>query len=103
MTPAEKLPISSAELLGLSKSIRQACQSLAISQDELAERCSLHRLYVCDGGRRNLSFLSLVAVARGLGLTVLELVRVVEVGGWPESERAPAAASRTVTSVRRKV
>lgn len=52
-----------------------------ISQEELAFRCELHRTYLSDveRGARNLSFNSILAIARGLGLTVSELTCNVEI------------------------
>jgi len=63
------------DLLLLGVTIRRMRQSLRISQEELAERCGLHRTYLSDveRGQRNLSFLALLSIARGLGLTVPEL------------------------------
>ena len=71
------------ELLALGGNIRRLRQKLTISQEELAQRCALHRTYMSDVERvnRNLSFLSLLAVARGLGVTIAELTRNVETGG----------------------
>lgn len=63
------------ELVALGRNIRKARKILKISQEELAFRCELHRTYLSDieRGVRNLSFSSLVALARGLGSTVSEL------------------------------
>ena len=63
------------ELVALGRNIRNARKILKISQEELAFRCELHRTYLSDieRGVRNLSFSSLVAIARGLGSTVSEL------------------------------
>ena len=71
------------ELLALGENIRRLRQSLKTSQEELAEKCGLHRTYLSDleRGNRNLSFLSLLAVARGLGITIWELTRNIETGG----------------------
>ena len=71
------------ELLALGENIRRLRRSLKISQEKLAEKCGLHRTYLSDleRGNRNLSFLSLSAVARGLGLTISELTRNIETGG----------------------
>ena len=71
------------ELLALGENIRRLRRSLKISQEKLAGKCELHRTYLSDveRGNRNLSFLSLLAVARGLGLTISELTRNVETGG----------------------
>lgn len=68
------------ELKALGRNIRQARYRLHISQEELSQRSGLHRTYVCDVelGNRNITFYSLVAMARGLGLTVSDLTRNVE-------------------------
>ena len=71
------------ELRALGENIRRFRQTLKISQEELAARCELHRTYLSDveRGNRNLSFFSLLAVARGLGLSISELTRNIEAGG----------------------
>lgn len=63
------------DLLLLGVTIRRFRQGLHISQEELAERAGLHRTYLSDveRGNRNLSFLSLRSIARGLGITLSEL------------------------------
>ncbi len=65
------------ELLALGRNIRKARKLLNISQEELAFRCELHRTYLSDieRGVRNLSFSSLVSLARGLGSSVSELTQ----------------------------
>jgi transcriptional regulator with XRE-family HTH domain len=65
------------ELAVLGENIRGARRALNISQEELAFRCGLHRTYLSDieRGARNLSFASLLAVARGLGSTVSQLTQ----------------------------
>jgi transcriptional regulator with XRE-family HTH domain len=71
------------ELQALGESIRRLRRSLKMSQEKLAERCGLHRTYLSDveRGNRNLSFLSLLAVARGLDSTISELSRDIRTGG----------------------
>jgi transcriptional regulator with XRE-family HTH domain len=68
------------ELLALGQNIRQMRRNLKISQEELAFRCGLHRTYLSDieRGARNLSLISLLMVARGLGSTVSELTRNID-------------------------
>jgi transcriptional regulator with XRE-family HTH domain len=71
------------DLLVLGKNIRHFRRSLKISQEQLAGRCGLHRSYLSDveRGSRNPSFLTLWAVARGMGLTVSELTRDLATDG----------------------
>ena len=46
------------------------------SQEELAERCGLHRTYVgaIERGERNLALLNIRKIARAFGLTLSKLV-----------------------------
>jgi transcriptional regulator with XRE-family HTH domain len=48
-----------------------------MSQEKFAEKCGIHRTYVSDveRGSRNPSFLTLLAIAHGLGVTISELTR----------------------------
>jgi transcriptional regulator with XRE-family HTH domain len=74
-----------AELLDLGQNIRRLRRSLKMSQEKLAEKSGLHRTYLSDveRGSRNPSFLTLLAVARGLGVTLSELTRDLETGVSP--------------------
>ena len=74
-----------SELLTLGENIRRARRKLNISQEALAERCGLHRTYVCDieRGARNVSFGSLLKLAQGLKTNISELMRNVETGLRP--------------------
>lgn len=69
------------ELSFLGRNIAHHRRMQKISQEELAFRCELHRTYLSDveRGARNLSFNSILAIARGLGLTVSELTCNVEI------------------------
>jgi transcriptional regulator with XRE-family HTH domain len=69
------------ELPALGAQIRRLRRELSISQEELARRSTLHRTYLSDleRGSRNPSFLSLLALARGLGLNISELVSNLDV------------------------
>ena len=70
------------ELAILGKNVRRFRQNREISQEALANECGLHRTYVSDveRGARNVSFYSLLKLARGLGTTISELTRNVESG-----------------------
>jgi transcriptional regulator with XRE-family HTH domain len=70
-----------AALRNLGETVRRLRTKQGISQEEFADRCDFHRTYVSDveRGTRNLSFSTLLAVARGLGLTVSELTLGVQV------------------------
>lgn len=72
-----KVTLIKNELVLLGRNIRTARRDLEISQEELAGRSNVHRTYLSDveSGRRNPSFFSLLAIARGLGLTVSEVTR----------------------------
>lgn len=54
--------------------VRVRClrEILAISQEELAFRCSLHRNYISDveRGKRNVSLKAIYQIAQGLNVTV---------------------------------
>ena len=80
------------ELVALGRNIRKARKILNISQEELAFRCELHRTYLSDieRGVRNLSFSSLVALARGLGSTVSELTQ--DIGNHLDRVGQPGSA-----------
>jgi len=69
------------ELSALGRNIARHRRMQEISQEELSFRCDLHRTYLSDveRGARNLSFNSILVIARGLGLTVSELTRDVEI------------------------
>jgi transcriptional regulator with XRE-family HTH domain len=67
------------ELAKLGENIRRLRQSLKVSQDAFADRCGLHRTYLSDieRGARNVSFGSLLKLARGSRTTISELMRGV--------------------------
>jgi len=70
----------SVEITNFGANVRKARQNRKISQEALAELCDLHRTYICDieRGARNLSLLSIVKIARALGVTTSELTVNVE-------------------------
>jgi transcriptional regulator with XRE-family HTH domain len=68
------------ELTALGGAIRRARKTRNISQMNLGEICGLHRTYICDveRGARNVTFLSLMKLARALGATVSDIIRDAE-------------------------
>jgi transcriptional regulator with XRE-family HTH domain len=74
--------MTNGELAILGCTVRRLRRNLKISQEALAEKCGLHRTYVCgiEGGVRNVSFSSLLRLAQGLDTTVSELTQNVEAG-----------------------
>jgi transcriptional regulator with XRE-family HTH domain len=75
-------------LARLGENVRRTRRCLEVSQEALADMCGLHRTYVSDveRGSRNVSFASLLKLARGLGTTIAELTRNVEDDPRPQSE-----------------
>ena len=71
------------ELINFGANVRKTRQNRKISQEALAELCDLHRTYICDieRGTRNVSLLSVVKIAKGLGMTSSELMMNVEFDG----------------------
>lgn len=59
----------------LGKKIRAEREANGLSQEEFADKCGFDRTYISmiERGKRNLSFLNLLKVANGLGLSVSEL------------------------------
>jgi DNA-binding XRE family transcriptional regulator len=64
----------------LAFNIRARRAQLKLSQEKLAERCHLHRTYVCDieHARRNVSFDALLRIAAGLETTLSQLTANIE-------------------------
>lgn len=76
------------ELMNLAKNIRRLRNSIEYSQEDLAFESGLNRTYICDVERaaRNLSFGSLLKIARGLGTTLSELTRSVDIRVQSQSD-----------------
>lgn len=70
----------SAEHVALGHAIRALRRPAGLSQDELAQRCGLHRTYVggIERGERNPSFANLVKIARALQVRPSELLAQAE-------------------------
>lgn len=68
--------MSKEELLILGKIIREKREARHLTQVELAEKAGVDRNYIgmVERGERNPSYLSLHKIAKGLGLTVNEML-----------------------------
>lgn len=62
--------------LTLSRNIRLRRNELGLSQEELADRCNLHRTYVggIERGERNITIKSLETIAAALEVSPLQLL-----------------------------
>ena len=65
------------ELKTLGQTIRWKRENLGLTQNEVAERAGLDRNYIgmVERGERNPSYLSLIKIAKGLNLTVFQLIK----------------------------
>ena len=68
-------------LLALGQLVKQRRTALEISQEELGLRANLDRTYISgiERGVRNPSITALVSLARGLGITVANLLENLEI------------------------
>ena len=59
-----------AELRKLGDAIRRGRKSIALSQEDFAELCDLHRTYVgqIERGEKNISFINILRFAKALRL-----------------------------------
>ena len=57
--------------------VRYYRENLGFSQEELADRCGLHRTYISDieRGNRNVSLENIEAISKGLNITLVDLFR----------------------------
>ncbi len=62
----------------LAENLRVLRQSAGLSQEELADRARLHRTYVSsvERGRRNVTLENIFALAKALGTTPAQLLRL---------------------------
>jgi transcriptional regulator with XRE-family HTH domain len=67
-------------LLALGTEVRQRRITLQLSQEELADRCGLHRTYVgsVERGERNVSLVNIAKLASALETSIGELVSRAE-------------------------
>lgn len=68
-------------LLALGQVVKQRRTALGISQEELGLRANLDRTYISgiERGVRNPSITALVSLARGLGITIANLLENLEI------------------------
>jgi transcriptional regulator with XRE-family HTH domain len=80
---------SPPSLIPFGRALRALRSEAGFTQEQLAQAASLHMSYVSgiEQGQRNPSYLTLLALAHGLGVTAAELV-----------ERAERLAARGVGS-----
>jgi transcriptional regulator with XRE-family HTH domain len=64
----------------LGKRIRELRTKKGFSQESFADHCSLHRTYMggIERGERNLTIQTVLTVARGLGMSMSELLADIE-------------------------
>ena len=68
------------ELSAFGAAVRRYRTRLGISQEELAERCALHRTYLSgvERGERNLGLINVYRIAAGLKVPTAELFDAAE-------------------------
>lgn len=64
----------------LGNAIREVREDRCISQEKLAEEAGLHRTYIssAENGHRNISLSNIFKIARALGVSMTELIRLCE-------------------------
>ena len=67
------------DLTTLGLAVREHRRARGLSQEDLAEKCGLHRNYIggVERGERNVSYLNLLKIAAGLELRLSELIRLI--------------------------
>lgn len=80
-----------SEQVAFGLAVRDFRHEREISQEELADRCGLHRTYVgsVERGERNVSLQNIHLLAAALGITASQLVRSAE-----EVRNRPGAEKR---------
>lgn len=69
--------MGSQALNNLGQIIREKREALGLTQIEVAEKAGLDRNYIgmVERGERNPSYLSLIKIAKGLNMTVDQLIK----------------------------
>lgn len=67
-------------LLVFGQVIRNIRQDKHISQEDLADKCGLHRTYISDIelGKRNVSFENMIKISHALNIKLSDIIREVE-------------------------
>lgn len=70
----------SRDHVALGRAIRAQRVELHLTQQDVADRCGLHRTYVAavERGERNLAYTNLLKIARALGVRATDLVEPAE-------------------------
>lgn len=76
MSPVTLRKPSKSLVTTLAENIRRLRHEQSLSQEELADICGLHRTYVgsVERGERNVTLSSLEALAKALGVSVVDLL-----------------------------
>lgn len=66
------------ELVDLGLKIKYFRKKLNISQEQLAQKCNFDRTYISliERGKRNLSYLNLLQLAKGLEVSLCEILSI---------------------------
>lgn len=66
--------------LYFGQAVRKRRQAMGVSQEELADRCNLHRTYISEieRGLKTVSLLSLLRIAEALDIPAHTLIEEVE-------------------------
>lgn len=69
-----------SELVKFGERIRHLRKERHISQEELAERCQLHRTYIggIERGERNVALLNILKIAHALDVSLCNLFEEIE-------------------------
>ena len=67
-------------LMAFGLAIQKRRREMGISQEEAASRAGIHRTYFADveRGARNIGLKNVVAIARGLDVTVSDLMKKIQ-------------------------
>ena len=79
----------------LGTRIRELRLKMGFSQESFADHCGLHRTYMggIERGERNLTIQTVLTVAKGLGITMSELLSGIEKQAEPPPKQPAKAKS----------